>query len=120
MRNRLPMAASAERFAQLLTEGIHRIRIQEGKSTRAIQDEVGYELGREGGSAIEHWRKGRLPPHLSDVEQLARAIVRRGRLDQVWLEAFLKSAGHPAPRLLCHELFPNRVAAGDLDKDPNK
>ena len=100
------MAASPELFAQLLTEGIQRIRVREGKSIRVIQDELGYELGREGGAAVEHWRKGRLPPRLADVEQLARTIVKRGMLGRTWLEAFLQSAGHPAPALLGTELFP--------------
>lgn len=114
------MTTSPERFAQLLTEGIHRIRIEERKSIRVIQDDLGYGLGREGGSVIEHWRKGRLPPHLSDVEQLARAIVTRGLLDQLWLDAFLRSAGHPAPALLVGELFPKRATDGDLEKAEKK
>jgi predicted ATPase len=100
------MAGSPEKFAQLLTTGIQQIRIREGKSIRIIQDELGYLLGREGGSAIEHWRKGRLPPLLSDVEQLARAIVQRGSLDQAWLAAFLISAGHPAPASVVEEFLP--------------
>jgi tetratricopeptide (TPR) repeat protein len=100
------MAASPERFAQLLTQGIQRIRAREGKPIRVIQDELGYELGREGGAAVEHWRKGRLPPHLADVEQLARAIVKRGILDRAWLEEFLQSAGHPLPAIVSAELFP--------------
>lgn len=100
------MAASPEQFAQLLTQGIQRIRAREGKPIRVIQDELGYELGREGGAAVEHWRKGRLPPHFADVEQLARAIVKRGLLDRAWLEEFLQSAGHPLPAVLSAELFP--------------
>ncbi|MBW7886582.1 MAG: hypothetical protein H3C34_28925 [Caldilineaceae bacterium] len=48
------MAENAERFAQLLTEGLHRIRRREGKTIAAIQDELGYALGREGGTAIEY------------------------------------------------------------------
>lgn len=100
------MTTSPEEFAQLLTEGIQRIRVSEGKPIRVVQDELGYLLGREGGAAIEHWRKGHIPPHLADVEKMARALVTRGRLDQVWLEHFLRSAGHPAPALLSNELFP--------------
>jgi predicted ATPase len=112
------MAASPEKFAQLLTEGIQRIRIHEGKSIRVIQDELGYLLGREGGAAVEHWRKGHLPPHLADVEQLARAIVTRGVLDQAWLEAFLRSAAHPVPSILNAELFPSLIAADTLRAGP--
>ena len=99
------MAASPEKFAQLLTEGIHRVRLCEGKSVQIVQDELGYALGREGGSALEYWRKGHVPPRLAEVEQLARELVRRGRLDQRWIEHFLRSAGHTTSATLCAELF---------------
>ncbi|MFN2201103.1 MAG: glycosyltransferase [Caldilineaceae bacterium] len=105
------MTQSSEDFARLLTEGIYRIRKLEGKPIRVIQDELGYLLGREGGSAVEHWRKGRLPPNLTDVEQLARALVQRGKLEREWLDAFLRSAGHPAPESLDAELVSKEQAA---------
>ncbi|MCK6625879.1 MAG: ATP-binding protein [Anaerolineae bacterium] len=100
------MPKSAQKFAQLLTEGVHRIRLREAKTIQIVQDELGYALGREGESAIEYWRKGHLPPYLADVEKLARIMVERGRLEREWLEQFLSSAGHPAPEALCEELFP--------------
>jgi tetratricopeptide (TPR) repeat protein len=112
------MIAFPQRFAELLTEAIRRIHAREGKAIRAIQDELGYLLGREGGAAVEHWRKGRIVPPLPDVERLARALVQRGLLDQAWLEAFLRSAGHPAPALLCAELFPNAAPAASLAPEP--
>lgn len=99
------MAASPAKFAQLLSEGVHRVRLSEGKSVQIVQDELGYALGREGGSAIEYWRKGHVPARLTEMEELARALVRRGRLDARWLEHFLQSAGHPAPTALNTELF---------------
>ncbi|MBI1881309.1 MAG: ATP-binding protein [Chloroflexi bacterium] len=99
------MPKSAEKFAQLLTEGVHRIRFREAKTIQIVQDELGYALGREGESAIEYWRKGHLPPNLGDVEKLARIIVARGHLERDWLEQFLRSADHPAPEKLCDELF---------------
>lgn len=104
------MPASPAKFAQLLSEGVHRVRLCEDKSVQIVQDELGYALGREGGSAIEYWRKGHVPPRLHEVEDLARALVRRGRLDQRWLEQFLQSAGHPIPGVLCGELFATRQA----------
>ncbi|MCL4299111.1 MAG: ATP-binding protein [Anaerolineae bacterium] len=100
------MPESAEKFAALLTEGVHRIRINEGKTIQVVQDELGYAVGRKGGAIIEHWRKGHLPPKLADVEKLATEIVRRGRLERDWLEQFLRSAGHPAPAEFCNHLFP--------------
>ncbi|MEM7129224.1 MAG: ATP-binding protein [Chloroflexota bacterium] len=99
------MAAHPEKFAELLTEAVHRVRIRESKSVQIVQDELGYALGREGGSAVEYWRKGHIPPKLSDVERLARELVQRGQLEQHWLQAFLQCAEHPAPHLLRDELF---------------
>ena len=48
------MAQSADRFAQLLTEAIYQIRLLEHKNISIVQDEVGYSIGREGGSPIEY------------------------------------------------------------------
>jgi hypothetical protein len=45
-----------EQFAQLLTEAVHRIRFRESKTIQIVQDELGYALGRDGGSMIEYWR----------------------------------------------------------------
>ncbi len=105
---------SAWRFAELLTEGVHRVRLHESKTIAAVQDELGYSLGRKGGASIEHWRKGHLPPTLAEVETLCRQLVRRGRLDREWLEGFLRSANHPAPSLLVDELF-EPVRASDAE-----
>ncbi|MEX1020527.1 MAG: tetratricopeptide repeat-containing protein [Litorilinea sp.] len=98
------MQESPQRFAQLLSDGIRRARIVQNKSIQVLQDELGYALGREGGSAVEHWRKGHLPPRLADIEELARRLVHQGRLDGDWLQAFLESAAHPAPAALLAEL----------------
>ena len=102
---------SSQRFAQLLTIGVHRIRIYESKMIQIVQDELGGAIGRKGSAVIEYWRKGHLPPKSPDVEVLAREIVRRGRMDKNWLEEFLRSSHHPAPDELCEELFPNSTQA---------
>ena len=112
------MAAWRKKFAQLLTEGIHRIRLREGKTVQVVQDELGYVLEREGGSAIEYWRKGHIPTNLAEVEILARELVRRGRLEQSWLEQFLRSADHPAPEVLRAELFPATMAVSNPARAP--
>lgn len=107
------MTRSETRFAQLLTVGVHRIRIREEKTIRAVQDELGYTMGRDGGSSIEYWRKGHIPLRASEVENLAREIVKRGHLDQEWLEQFLRSAGYPGVIELIGELFvPEGVRGG--------
>ncbi|MBX3011639.1 MAG: tetratricopeptide repeat protein [Caldilineaceae bacterium] len=99
------MAESPQRFAELLTRAIRQIkRAENNKPISVIQDELGYALGREGGSAVEHWRKGNLPPGRQDVEMLARHLTRRGQLDQAWLKDFLESGGCGAslPTLMTH------------------
>ena len=69
------MSKSPEKFARLLTEAVHKIRIHESKTIkktiRIVQDELGYALGREGGSCIEYWRKGHIPVGIDSVEKLA-------------------------------------------------
>jgi DNA-binding SARP family transcriptional activator len=116
------MAESPKRFAQLLTEAIHRIRRCEGKKVSVIQDELGYELGREGGTAIEYWRKGHIPIKVADVVTLARLLIRRGKLDRNWLEEFLSCAGVPQQDALCEELFstgaPQQSLAQGLSQMP--
>ncbi|MCB0171525.1 MAG: ATP-binding protein [Anaerolineae bacterium] len=99
------MTRMEDTFASLLTEGVHRIRLRESKTIQIVQDELGYFLGREGGSSIEYWRKGHIPPSLTDVEKLGREIVRRGDLDRAWLEKFLISADHPYPQHICDDVF---------------
>lgn len=96
---------SKEEFARLLSEGVYRIKIQQAKSIQIIQDELGYALGRQGGTAVEHWRRGNIPADLADLENLARELVKRGRLDQRWLEQFLLYGRHPDPQTLVTELF---------------
>jgi hypothetical protein len=110
------MTKSEARFAQLLTEGIHRIRIREAKTIKTVQDELGYAMGRDGGSSIEYWRKGHIPLRASEIESLAREIVKRGRLEREWLESFLRSAAYPGVMELVNDLF---VPALTADVTPN-
>lgn len=106
------MTRSPEKFAQLLTQAVYRIRVHDSRTIKKtvgiVQDELGYALGREGGSCIEYWRKGYIPATMGDVEQLARELVNRGGLDQEELKEFLDSAGHPQPTNLFDELFPHQ------------
>jgi hypothetical protein len=93
-------------FAQLLTQGIHTIKIRQFKSIKVIQDELGYALGKEkGGVSIEYWRKGHIPSDLSDVEKLGQEIVRRANLGREWFHPFLRYAGYPNPAALANRLF---------------
>lgn len=106
-----------EEFARLLTMGVHRVRLQENKPIPVVQDELGYQLGREGGSMVEHWRKGYLPKSIKDVSILARELVRRGGLDRAWLDSFLASAEYPHRSQLLRELWPDQPAPAEAIAD---
>ena len=89
---------SEQDFGELLTEGIRHICACENKQLQIVQDELGYAAGYKGGSMVKYWRQGHWPSKPSDVEKLARTIVRRGRVSRAWLERFLGSANfaeHP-------------------------
>lgn len=104
------MTRSPQKFAQLLTTAIHNIRIREAKITKKtigmVQDELGYALGREGGSCIEYWRKGNIPATLDDLEKLARELVRQHGLNAEELKDLLDSAGHPQPAAFTSQMYP--------------
>lgn len=112
------MAQSAEKFARLLTDAIHTVSRREAKTVQFVQDDLGYILEKKGGASIEHWRKGHLPPKLSDVETLANQLVTRGGFSREWLENFLRSAGHPASQNLCDKLFPPSFLAQKQPDEP--
>ena len=86
--------AGQTRFGNLLSAAIHAIKRREGKPIAVIQDELGYALGKQGGSMVEHWRKGTPPAKRQDLEALARLLVARGQMDRVWLEDLLAAADY--------------------------
>ena len=95
------MIESRAEFGKALSKAIYAIKYQESKSIAVIQDELGYELGRKGGSSIEYWRKGNIPSNLIEVEHLSTMLLERGDLDRDWLLTFLKSCllyTSPSPR----------------------
>jgi hypothetical protein len=101
------MAESKMKFAKLLTEAIRTIAYDSNRTIDAVMVDIGYELGRKGGSSIEHWRKGNFPPRFSERVALARILFKKGGFpNRKMLSAFLLSLGHPAPDSLCEELFP--------------
>jgi hypothetical protein len=96
-------------FADLLSEAVHRIRLCEyNKPISVIHDELGYALGRQGGTAIAYWRKGHVPKP-ADLEKLARELIRRSDLDRAWLQRFLQAAHYPYPENLLAALFPTEM-----------
>lgn len=103
-------------FGELLTTALYAIRTKEGKQLGAIQDEVGYAVGRAGGSPIIHWRRGNIPASSTEIEALARILVQRGGLDREWLHQFCRAAGYAGHRLV-EELF-NPTAGGSVAQQP--
>ncbi|MBP6472400.1 MAG: tetratricopeptide repeat protein [Chloroflexi bacterium] len=96
---------SAQQFARLLTEAVYRIRHLESKSIQAVQDDLGYSLGKRGGSSIEYWRKGYAPAKEEDIETLAVEIFRHGKFTREWMRQFLLSAEYPEPDGLLDRLY---------------
>ena len=109
------MAESADRFAQLLTEAIYQIRLHEHKNISIVQDEVGYAIGRDGGSPIEYWRKGHVPKEREEVEGLVGVLLGRGKMDESWLADFLDAAGYIMPQPLIDQHFPDLVETKVVD-----
>ena len=89
MSSQLP----AEQFSNMLTEALYKIKSLESKSLQVIQDEIGFALGRDGGTAIAYWRQRHIPAKRSDFEQLADELARRAELDEAWRKAFAGAAG---------------------------
>ena len=101
------MVGSSQKFAQMLSQAIRQIAVRDHLKIQIVQDELGYVLGRDtGGSAIEYWRKGHIPAKITEVEALARELVRRGGMtNQNELEQFLVAAAYPDPAYLMTELW---------------
>lgn len=111
------MAKSVEAFAKSLTRAVREISLQQSKKIQIVQNELGKAVGRKGGTAIEHWRKGHFPRRISDVENLTNELVKnKGLANREEVESFLDSAGHPSVAEFCNTLFPNDVfpTSGEL------
>lgn len=81
------MDSSKNIFGQLLTEGLYRIKLQEGKPLSVIQDELGYAIGRDaGGSPLAYWRRGNVPTNIQEFVNLLQHMVRRGNINREWIE----------------------------------
>jgi hypothetical protein len=93
--------------SDLLMRAINRIAYLDSKTKAAVYDELGYSLGRQGGSAIQYWiYHHRIPSRLEDVENLARVIAKRGGWEnEVELHSYLEYSGHPTPEVLSRHLL---------------
>lgn len=100
-------------FAELLRDAVAYIAFNEKRPRKVIYDELGYDMQRLGGSAVEYWAyRDQAPAHLDDLEALTRLLVQRGGLRDVEeTRAFLKHGGHPHPQELLRALFPPATQA---------
>ena len=104
--------ASPSRFADLLSAAIHATKRREGKPIAVIQDELGYAIGKQGGSMVEFWRKGNLPGRRQDLEALARLLVVRGKMDRAWLRDLLDAADYGVgTTAFCDSIFAPLIGA---------
>lgn len=99
------MGENPQIFGNLLSEGIRVLAACENKPISVIEDELGYAIGRRGGSAIGRYRRGHIPPKSEDIERLAGVLVQRGHMPQDWLYSFLESAGYRFVEELVQELL---------------
>lgn len=97
------MRSSSGKFAELLTEAVYHIRLRESKSLQIVQDELGYAIGRDGGSVITHWRRGNTPGKLADLESLTRELIRRSGLGHDWAQRFMVAGGFPESGLFTEQ-----------------
>ena len=95
------MARNKEKFADLLTAAIYNIKSKKKKTIEAIQDELGYAVGYEGGASIEYWRKGNVPPDLNKTIKLANELFKQGGITtREEFDQLLLSADHFNPEEL--------------------
>jgi hypothetical protein len=100
------MQSSPARFAEILTTAVLLIKAFNGRNLDAIQDELGYALGREGASFIQYLRKGHVPSSVEDVLVLTRELNRlKGLTTLRDCEQFLESAGVPRPKETARDLW---------------
>ena len=108
MRNPTP----EQRFADLLTRALDRIAYIESKKKMIVYDEIGYALGRSGGSAIQYWiYNHKIPSKMSEIETLVDIINSRKGWER-WeeIEDFLVCGRHPNAE---------RVAKNYMGKSPS-
>jgi hypothetical protein len=111
---------SSERFAEILTKAVRTIKALQDRDLEIIQDELGYALGRKGGSFITHLRKGNLPAKIEDVPALAQELIRRKGLTLIDCERFLESAGVPRPKEAALKLWATVAGEPVLAKETDE
>src|SRR5687767_252477 len=113
------MQTSPTRFAEILTTAVLLSKALNGRNLDAIQDELGFALGREGASFIQYLRKGHVPSSVEDALALTRELIRlKGLTTLRDCEQFLKSAGVPRAKENARELWHAAEAKQSPSKSP--
>ena len=62
-------------FGELLGEVLLQIKARSKRTLAAIQDELGFAVGREsGGNYIDYLRRGHIPGEIAELERLVYAL----------------------------------------------
>ncbi|MAT43069.1 MAG: AAA family ATPase [Anaerolineaceae bacterium] len=90
---------SEKQFSVLFARALDRIASLQSKSKLSLYDEIGYALGRSGGSAIQYWiYNQKVPAKANELELLVELINdRQGWQHWQEIQDFLISGGHPNP-----------------------
>jgi hypothetical protein len=108
-------------FGSLLTAGIKRVGLEREMSLSAVQDEIGYLLGRNGSRGVNslyHWRRGHIPAQIHDVEILSEHLIRWARMDRSWHTEFLAAGGHPDVESFLNRFFTTLPTATETFSAP--
>lgn len=86
-----------KKFSAIFSQALDRVAALESKSKLSVYDEIGYALGRSGGSAIQYWiYNHKIPSKSRELELLVELINdRRGWKHWQEIEDFLKLGNHP-------------------------
>jgi LuxR family glucitol operon transcriptional activator len=99
------MTFTSDTFRRLLRAGIASIAASEDKTTARVEAELAQQFGRAG-SAIRHYKEGRIPPDAHTIEVLVTAGVQRGYMGREWARRMLSATRYANPDALMEVLFP--------------
>lgn len=110
------MPRSEEKFSISLHKAIEMIAYNENKKRQIICDELGYSIGRVGGSPIHYWiYQKKIPSTFEEILKLARVIaVRGGWENEASLLDFLVSSGYPDAENVCRQICSDEGCFGPV------
>ena len=97
-------------FGELLGEVLLQIKARSKRTLAAIQDELGFAVGREsGGNYIDYLRRGHIPGEIAELERLVYALRKLDRqygcIDRATCERLLRYGGHPQAEKQCSQWY---------------